>query len=102
MAAETNHIQLTDMDDELPSHISDEDAERIRNIGEMMEGTNLINQRPRASGGGAETSAEATVELHFHFGDQNTTNIDVQGDSAIEKLKGFLGMGRNDEGNSDD
>lgn len=98
MAAETDHIRLADMDDELPSHISDEDAERIRNIGEMMEGTNLIRQNPSARGGGAETSAEATVELHFHFGDQNVTNIDVQGDSAIEKLKDFFGMGRNGGG----
>ena len=102
MAAETDHIRLADMDDELPSHISDEDAERIRNIGEMMEGTNLINQSPRARGGGAETSAEATVEFHFHFGDQNTTHIDVQGDSAIEKLKGFFGMGGNDRDDDDD
>lgn len=96
---QTEHLQISDRDDYDQLPISDDDKARIEEISEMFEDTSLIKQRSSAHGGGAESSSEASVELHFHFdhSTNHTTNISVQGDSALDRVKALFGRGGSDE-----
>ena len=92
---ETEHLQISDRDDIDQLPIKDDEKERIREISEMFEDTSLITQNPRAKGGASESSAEASVDLHFHF--DRSTNIIVQGDSALDRVKALFSWGGSDE-----